>query len=138
MIEIKKKVNDKNIIKRIEIFLIVLFIILIGWDLYLAVTLPDNNTISRVIQNNVDSGKYILTYFWGATCANVFFPLKRKPKINPTIGTIVMYVIALLIWRSNPEAHLEPIVATNLYHYGLVMVFGFVIGFIFWRQGSSE
>lgn len=134
MIEIKKIVNSNLVIKRIELFLIVLFIVLIVWDLYLAVTKPEFNTISRVIQDNVDSGKYLLTYFWGAICANIFFPLKRKPTINPTVGTIIMYVIALLIWTANPKEMIEPLVETNLLRFGLGMAFGFIIGFIFWRQ----
>ncbi|WP_299385564.1 hypothetical protein [uncultured Lacinutrix sp.] len=134
MIEIKKIVNSEVVIKRIEYFLITLFVVLIAWDLYLAVTKPDNNTISRVIQINVDSGKYILTYFWGAICANVFFPLHRPPKINPTVGTIIMYVIALLIWIANPKETVEEFLDADLYRYGLGMVFGFIIGFVFWRQ----
>lgn len=138
MIELKKLINKDSIIKKIELFLIVLFIVLIAWDLFLAVTKPDNNTISNVIQNNVDSGIYILTYFWGAICANLFFPLKHKPKINPTVGTIVMYIIALLIWIANPKETVENMLDTNLYRYGLGMVFGFVVGFVFWRQQNSE
>ena len=137
MIELKKIVNSEVVIKRIENFLIVLFVVLIAWDLYLAVTKPDNNTISRVIQDNVDSGKYILTYFWGAICANVFFPIKHKPKINPTVGTIIMYVIALLIWIADPKETVEHFLDADLYRYGLGMVFGFIIGFVFWRQQYS-
>lgn len=137
MIELKKIVNSEVVIKRIENFLIVLFVVLIAWDLYLAVTKPDNNTISRVIQDNVDSGKYILTYFWGAICANVFFPIQHKPKINPTVGTIIMYVIALLIWIADPKETVEHFLDADLYRYGLGMVFGFIIGFVFWRQQFS-
>ena len=138
MIEIKKIVNSEIVIKRIEIFLIVLFIVLIAWDLYLAIDDLKKNTISKVIQDNIESGKYILTYFWGAICANVFFPLHRKPKINPTIGTIVMYVIALLIWIANPTKNLDIGEEINLYPYALGMVFGFIIGFIFWRQQTIK
>ncbi len=138
MIEIKKLANSKVVIRRIELFLIVLFVVLIAWDLYLAITKPENNTISRVIQDNVDSGKYILTYFWGATCANIFFPLHRAPKINPTVGSIIMYVIALLIWIADPKETVEQFLDADLYRYGLGMVFGFIIGFVFWRQQVGE
>jgi len=134
MIDISKNINNSKLIKSIEVFLIVLFILLIAWDLYLAVTPPNGNTISRVIQDNVVSGKYILTYFWGAVCANLFFPLKQAPKINPTVGTIIMYIIAILIWIANPKELVESVLDTNIYRYGLSMVFGFIIGFIFWRQ----
>ena len=45
-----------------------------------------------------------------------------------------MYVIALLIWIADPKETVEEFLDADLYRYGLGMVFGFIIGFVFWRQ----
>jgi len=129
-------ITDEVVIKRIEYFLIILFLVLVAWDFLLALdNIKDvGNTISEVIQEHVGSGVFVLTYFWGAICANIFFPLKKEPKIDPTIGTIVMYVIAILIWIVNPNDDIENMLKLELYKNALGMAFGFIIGFIFWRQ----
>ncbi len=131
-------VNDDVIIKRIQIFLIVLFTVLVLWDFLLALDCLDENTISRVIQNRVDSGLLVLTYFWGAVCANLFFPLKDDPKVNPTTGTIILYGIALMFVILNAEKQFDKFMTVDLYKYGTYMVFGFIIGLLFWRQKQQK
>lgn len=126
--------NDEQIIKRIQIFLIVLFSVLVLWDFLLALDCLDENTISNVIQNRVDSGLLVLTYFWGAVCANLFFPLKVSPKVNPIVGTIILYGIALLFIILNAEQQFNKLMSVDLYKYGSYMAFGFIIGLLFWRQ----
>lgn len=126
--------NDELIIKRIQIFLIVLFSVLILWDFLLALDCLDENTISNVIQNRVDSGLLVLTYFWGAVCANLFFPLKKQPKVNPIVGTIILYGIALLFVVLNAEQEFNKLLSVDLYKYGSYMAFGLIIGLLFWRQ----
>lgn len=131
-------INDAKIIKRIQYFLIILFVVLVAWDFLLALDCIDANTISMVIQSKVDSGLFILTYFWGAVCANLFFPCANKPKINPTIGTVILYVIALLIYVVDAESTVNSMMQgyneQTLLKYSLGMILGFIIGFVFWRQ----
>jgi len=127
-------INNDTVIKWLEYFLIALFVILIIWDFYLALDDLNNNTISKVIQNNVDSGLFILIYFWGAICANIFFPVRHKPRINPTVGTAILYIVAILIWIVDAGKKVDNIVTVDLYKNLLGMAFGFIIGFIFWRQ----
>jgi len=134
MTDFKTLIDDPIFIKRVQYFLITLFTILILWDFLLALDCVDNNTISGVIQNTVDSGLFVLTYFWGAVCANVFFPCENKPKINGTIGTIILYAIALLIVLVDAEKTVDSMMSVDLYKHGLGMAIGFIIGLVFWRQ----
>lgn len=60
---IQQFLNNTQLIKRIQYFLIAMFVLLIALDVYLAVDTIDNNTISSIIKNNTDNGLFVLTYF---------------------------------------------------------------------------
>ena len=129
--------NDQKFIKRVQFTLIVLFIFLIALDIYLALDNTKNNTISDIIQNYADSGLFVLTYFWGALAANIFFTRKTPQLINPLAGTIIVIAIAVLMILFN----IEPKVSTmwtdikyNLSVYSISMTLGFMVGLLFWRQ----
>ena len=129
--------NDQKFIKRVQFTLIALFIILIALDIYLALDKTKNNTISNIIQNYADSGLFVLTYFWGALAANIFFTRKSPQLINPLAGTMIVIAIAILMILFN----IEPKVSTmwtnikyNLSVYSISMTLGFLVGLVFWRQ----
>ena len=129
--------NDQKFIKRVQFTLIALFIILIALDIYLALDKTKNNTISNIIQNYADSGLFVLTYFWGALAANIFFTRKSSQLINPLAGTMIVIAIAILMILFN----IEPKVSTmwtnikyNLSVYSISMTLGFLVGLVFWRQ----
>ena len=129
--------NDQKFIKRVQFTLIALFIILIALDIYLALDKTKNNTISNIIQNYADSGLFVLTYFWGALAATIFFTRKSSQLINPLAGTMIVIAIAILMILFN----IEPKVSTmwtnikyNLSVYSISMTLGFLVGLVFWRQ----
>ena len=133
--------NDQKFIKRVQFTLIVLFILLIALDIYLALDKTKNNTISEIIQNYADSGLFVLTYFWGALAANIFFTRKSPHLINPLAGTIIVIAIAILMILFN----IEPKVSTmwtnikyNLSVYSISMTLGFLVGLVFWRQEQKN
>lgn len=137
MQSISTYLNDQKFIKRVQFTLIVLFIFLIALDIYLALDKTKNNTISDIIQNYADSGLFVLTYFWGALAANIFFTRKTPQLINPLAGTIIVIAIAVLMILFN----IEPKVSTmwtdikyNLSVYSISMTLGFMVGLLFWRQ----
>lgn len=137
MQSISTYLNDQKFIKRVQFTLIVLFIFLIALDIYLALDNTKNNTISDIIQNYADSGLFVLTYFWGALAANIFFTRKTPQLINPLAGTIIVIAIAVLMILFN----IEPKVSTmwtdikyNLSVYSISMTLGFMVGLLFWRQ----
>ena len=134
-------VNNRKFIKKVQFTLIVLFILLIALDIYLALDKTKNNTISNVIQNYTDNGLFVLTYFWGALAANIFFTRKSPPLISPLFGTIIVVTIAILMVLFN----IEPKVSTmwinikyNLSVYSISMTLGFLVGLIFWRQEQKK
>ena len=137
MQSISTYLNDQKFIKKVQFTLIVLFIFLIALDIYLALDKTKNNTISDIIQNYADSGLFVLTYFWGALAANIFFTRKTPQLINPLAGTIIVIAIAVLMILFN----IEPKVSTmwtdikyNLSVYSISMTLGFMVGLLFWRQ----
>jgi len=138
---ISNYLNDRKFIKSVQFTLIVLFILLIALDIYLALDKTKNNTISNVIQNYTDNGLFVLTYFWGALAANIFFTRKSPQLISPLYGTITVIAIAILMILFN----IEPKVSTmwvnikyNLSVYSISMTLGFLVGLIFWRQEQKK
>ena len=130
-------VNDRKFIKKVQFTLIVLFILLIALDIYLALDKTKNNTISNVIQKYTDSGLFVLTYFWGALAANIFFTRKSPQLISPLYGTIIVIAIAILMIFFNIEPKVNTIwvnIKYNLSVYSISMTLGFLVGLIFWRQ----
>lgn len=131
--------THKDLVRRVQYILIGLFIFLIGFDIYLAVT--DSNTISNVIRDQTDNGFFILTYFWGIVAANVFITREGKPWISGTIGSIIVMGIALLIAIFNVESMVGSYLADHEYEFSrylLSMALGLLIGIIFWRQKHPE
>lgn len=129
--------NDQKFIKRVQFTLIVLFILLIALDIYLALDKTKNNTISDIIQNYADSGLFVLTYFWGALAANIFFTRKSPQLINPLAGTIIVIAIAILMILFNIEPKVSDMwtnIKYNLSVYSISMTLGLLVGLLFWRQ----
>ena len=119
--------------------MIALFVIIIGLDIYLAVDTIDGNTISNVIKNKTDNGLFVLTYFWGAIAANLFFSTKKGSDFSGTIGSIIVILIAMLMIIFNVEKYVDTYFIEHQYNisiYSLSMLFGIAIGFMFWRQAQ--
>lgn len=134
---ISKYLNDQKLIKKVQYTLIVLFILLLVLDIYLALDKTNNNTISNIIQNYTDSGLFVLTYFWGALAANIFFTRKSPQLISPLAGTLIIIAIAILIVLFDIEPKLSTMWADikyNLSVYSISMTLGLFAGLIFWRQ----
>lgn len=134
-------VNDYKFVKKIQYILIGLFLMVIALDVYLALDKEDGNTISNVIQLKTDNGLFILTYFWGAIAANLFFIRFKEPFINGTIGSIIVIGIALLFAIFNIEQEVKQLLNFAEYDfltYALSMLFGLCIGLIFWRQHETK
>lgn len=134
---LKQFLNNTHLIKRIQYVLIAMFILLIALDVYLAVDSIDDNTISSIIKNNTDNGFFVLTYFWGAVAANLFFTTRGLKLVSPTVGTIILITIAFIIIAFNVGELLTDFMLDHyqgIYRYSISMVLGFVVGLLFWRQ----
>ncbi|MDX1270842.1 hypothetical protein [Bizionia paragorgiae] len=134
---IQQFLNNTQLIKRIQYFLIAMFVLLIALDVYLAVDTIDNNTISSIIKNNTDNGLFVLTYFWGAVAANLFFTTRGVKLVSPTVGTIILFSIALIIIVFNLGKLVTDFMEDHyygIYRYSISMVFGIAVGLLFWRQ----
>ena len=134
---LKKFLNNTSIIKRIQYFLIAMFVLLIALDIYLAVDSIDNNTISSIIKNNMDNGFFVLTYFWGAVAANLFFTTRSLKLVSPTVGTIILVTIALIIVVFNVGKLVTDFLENHYYgisRYSISMALGIAVGLLFWRQ----
>ena len=141
MDKLENLINDPVFVKKVQYVLIGLFILVILLDVYLALDSEDNNTISNVIQLHTDNGLFILTYFWGAIAANLFFIRFKKPKISGTAGSVIVIAIAILFAIFNIETMLSNFLVTQTYKlstYALSMGFGFIIGLLFWRQYEQK
>jgi hypothetical protein len=134
-------INDPKFVKKVQYILIGLFLLVVALDVYLALDKEDVNTISNVIQLKTDNGLFILTYFWGAIAANLFFIRFKEPYISGTAGSIIVIGIALLFAIFNIESQVKQLVNTTEYDfltYALSMLFGLSIGLIFWRQHETK
>ena len=133
--------NDQKFIKKVQYTLIVLFILLLVLDIYLALDKTNDNTISNIIQNYADSGLFVLTYFWGALAANIFFTRKSPQLFSPLVGTIMIIAIAMLMILFNIEPKLSSMwvdIKYNLSVYSISMTLGLFVGLIFWRQEHKQ
>lgn len=137
---IKTLVNDQKFVKKVQYVLIGLFLLVVALDVYLALDKEDGNTISNVIQLKTDNGLFILTYFWGAIAANLFFIRFKKPNISGTLGSIIVVGIALLFAIFNVEPEVKAMLDSDydFLTYALSMLFGLVVGLIFWRQHEQK
>ena len=137
---ISKYLNDQKLIKKVQYTLIVLFALLIALDIYLALDKTENNTISNIIQNFADSGLFVLTYFWGAVAANLFFTRKSTQLISPLAGTFIVIALAILMIVFNIEPKISTLwenIKYNLSVYSISMTLGFIVGLVFWRQDQA-
>lgn len=135
--EFKSIIGNRSFIKKVQYVLIVLFLLVVALDVYLALDKEDNNTISNVIQNNTDDGLFILTYLWGAVAANLFFIRFKKPFISNTLGSVIVVFFALLIAIFNIESKVSNFMLIQEYDfsiYFLSMAFGTAMGLLFWQQ----
>jgi hypothetical protein len=138
--EFKTLISNEKFVKTVQYILLGLFLFVLALDVYLAIDGKDGNTISNVIKNNTENGLFILTYFWGAIAANLFFVRYNKPIVNGTVGSLIVITIALLIAIFNAELHLNNFMTSHQYSfsvYFLSMSFGVLIGLLFWRQKSK-
>ena len=134
-------INDPKFVKKVQYVLIALFLLVVALDVYLALDKEDGNTISNVIQLKTDNGLFILTYFWGAIAANLFFIRFKEPYISGTLGSIIVISIAILFAILNVEIEVKELFNTTEYDfltYVLSMLFGLCIGLIFWRQYETK
>jgi len=137
MEQVNTLINSPSFIKKVQYILIVLFLIILGLDVYLSLDAQDGNTISNVIQDQTDNGLFVLTYFWGTIAANLFFTTKSPKLVSSTVGTIIIIVVALLIVFFNVEPRLNLFFTNKQYDFSIYtvsMCLGFFIGILFWRQ----
>ncbi len=72
MQSINQLLDNDAVIKRVQNVIITLFILLIAFDIYLAIDESvDNDTISNIIKSYTDDGLYILTFFWGLGMSDI-------------------------------------------------------------------
>lgn len=134
---LSKLITDQNFVKKVQYVMIALFVVIIGLDIYLALDAIDGNTISNVIRLKTDNGVFVLTYFWGAIAANLFFSTKKHSDFNGTIGSIIVVLIAILFIIFNVEKYVDSYFVAHQYNisiYSLSMAFGLIIGLLFWKQ----
>ena len=99
MQSINQLLDNDAFIRRVQYVIITLFILLIAFDIYLAVDESiDNDTISNIIKSYTDDGLYILTFFWGALAINFFFPTKPPLLVSGTVGSLILVVFAIFIY----------------------------------------
>ncbi|WP_289044336.1 hypothetical protein [uncultured Olleya sp.] len=135
--------DNDAFVKKVQYLIIILFILLIGFDIYLAVdNTTDNDTISRIIKTYTDNGLYVLTFFWGALAANFFFTTKHVLLVSGTVGSIILVVFAIFIYWFSLGTKVETLIGPTendiRIAHGIYMAFGFLMAFIFWRQSSKK
>jgi len=143
MQSINQLLDNDAFIKRVQYLIITLFILLIAFDIYLAVdSTIDDDTISRIIKSYTDDGLYILTFFWGALVANFFFPTKKTVLVNGTVGSIILMVIAIFILFFNLGSMVSSMIGpteTDIrIAHAIYMLIGFLMAFVLWRQPTPK
>lgn len=131
--------SHQMLIRRIQYFLIGLFVFLIFFDIYLAVT--DSITISEVIKDKTDNGLFVLTYFWGALAVNLFITRKNQPLVNGTAGSIIIIGIALMIIILDLEKAVTEYFSSHNYEFSKYLVsmsLGLLAAILFWRQKHED
>ena len=139
---INQLLDQNAFIKKVQYLIITLFLLLIAFDIYLAVdTTTDNDTISRIIKTYTDNGLYVLTFFWGALAANFFFTTKHVLLVSGTIGSIILVVLAFFIYWFSLGTKVETIIGPTendiRIAHAIYMIVGFLIAFLVWRQRSG-
>lgn len=139
--EFKTLITNEKFVKKVQYILIGLFLFVLALDVYLALDGKDGNTVSNIIKDKTENGLFILTYFWGAIAANLFFVRFNKPTVHGIVGSIIVIGITLLIAIFNVELHTTNFITSHEYSfpvYFLSMTFGLVVGLLFWRQEKER
>lgn len=141
MQSIQQLLRNDVFIKRIQYLIIALFILLIVFDIYLAIdSTVDDDTISKIIKTYTDDGLYILTFFWGALSANFFFPTKQPLLVSGTVGSIILIVIAIFIYLFQLGPMVEHMIGPTendiRIAHAFYMGLGFVLAWVLWRQSK--
>ncbi|MDC8005768.1 hypothetical protein POV27_17075 [Aureisphaera galaxeae] len=127
--------NHPKFVRRVQAILIGLFIFLVAFDIYLAVT--DQDTISNVIKRATDNGLFVLTYLWGILATNLFITRKGKKLVHEILGTTLVVFIALLIEIFDIGKDITTMCLEmnqpKLAHL-ISMVFGSLVAVLVWRQ----
>ncbi len=139
--QLSELINDTKFIKKVQYVLIVLFLIIIALDIYLALDAIDDNTISNVIKDTTDNGFFALTYLWGAIAANLFLYSTKPSGFSSGVGFIIVVLIAILIFIFNIEQFVDSFFIKHQYNisiYIISMSFGLLVGWLFWRQKPTN
>ncbi len=136
---VEKLLDNDAFIKKIQYIIVILFILLIALDVYLAIdNTVDDDTISNIIKSYTDNGLYILTFFWGAIVANFFLPTNKPLLVSGTVGSIILLVIALFIYWFSLGTLVSSMIGQTendiRIAHAIYMVIGFLLGYLLWRQ----
>ncbi|RAJ16841.1 hypothetical protein [Olleya aquimaris] len=140
---ITQLLDNDTFVKRVQYLIITLFILLIAFDIYLAIdNSVEGDTISNIIKSYTDNGLYILTFFWGALAANFFFPTKHTLLVSRTVGSIILIVFAIFIYWFSLGTMVKNMIGPTendiRIAHAIYMVFGFLMAFLFWRQPAKS
>ncbi|WGD35014.1 hypothetical protein [Olleya sp. YS] len=138
---ISQLLDNDTFVKRVQYVIITLFILLIAFDIYLAIdNTVEDDTISNIIKSYTDNGLYILTFFWGALAANFFFPTNQPLLVSGTVGSIILVVFAIFIYWFSLGTMVKNMIGPTendiRIAHAIYMVFGFLMAFLLWRQPS--
>ncbi len=141
MQSINQLLDNDAFIKRIQYLIITLFILLIAFDIYLAVdTTIEDDTISRIIKSYTDDGLYLLTFFWGALAVNFFFPTKKILLISGTVGSLILVAIAIFIYWFSLGTMVSTMIGPTendiRIAHAIYMLFGSLMAYVLWRQST--
>ncbi len=139
MQSINQLLDNDAVIKRVQNVIITLFILLIAFDIYLAVDESvDNDTISNIIKSYTDDGLYILTFFWGALAVNFFFPTKPPLLVSGTVGSLILVIFAVFIYLFSLGTMVREMIGPTendiRFAHAIYMLFGAVMAYFLWRQ----
>ena len=143
MQNINQLLDNDAFIKRVQYVIITLFVLLIAFDIYLAVdSSVEDDTISRIIKSYTDDGLYILTFFWGALVVNFFFPTERQLIVSGTIGSLILVVVAIFIYLFSLGTKVRNMVGPTdndiRIAHAIYMLIGAIMAYVLWRQPTSE
>ncbi len=143
MQSINQLLDNDAFIKRVQYVIITLFILLIAFDIYLAVDgTSEEDTISNVIKSYTDDGLYILTFFWGALVVNLFFPTKRPLLVSGTVGSLILVVITVFIYFFSLGTMVRNMIGPTendiRIAHAIYMLLGFLMAYVLWRQSTPK
>lgn len=139
---IDQLLENDTFVKRVQYLIITLFVLLIVFDVYLAIdNTVEDDTISNIIKSYTDNGLYVLTFFWGALVANFFFPTSKSLLVSGTLGSIILLVLALFIYWFSLGTMVRNMIGPTendiRIAHAIYMAIGFLLGYLLWRQSSN-